>query len=134
MRFVHVCTILAALMVGSGVPVLRAQDEAADYPTASELFQQFMEQYSHQDYAEAKRTAERIDPVQLPSSERVTLYESIKQIDAKLEESGDPDAILDRADGRFAEGDVSGAVTLYKLVAGRDRASDDQRARGEVPR
>ena len=105
--------VLTGLCILAG-PSL-AEDDAAE-PTAAELFEQFMDQYSRGEYLEAKKTARRIDPVQLPSEQRVALYEKIKQIDIDTTEVADQRSVLEQADAAHKQGDLGKAIDLYKNV------------------
>ncbi len=121
LRSIVLCVLLAL-----GATTMLAWAQEADTP-ASQLFEQFMDQYARGEYDSARATAQQIDPVQLPRDQRVTLYETIKQIDSKAVEASDPAALFERAGAASKAGDPVSASNTYKLILQHEDATDEDK-------
>ncbi len=73
--------LCTGLIFTSAAPPSLAQN-AADQPTAAELYQQGMEKFNAGDLEAARVLFRRVDPMQLPRNERVKMYEAMQQLDA----------------------------------------------------
>lgn len=100
---------------------------AQERQTAEQIFQQGLAEYSAGDFAAAKQTLIRADPMQLPKDKRVTYYETIQAIDRQTQKLTDPAAKLKEASAAESEGQVSKAIALYRQVASSPSATEGQK-------
>jgi len=117
------CVLSAVALVGMESSIALAQERQ----TAEQMFQQGLAEFSAGNFPAAKQTLLRVDPMQLPKDKRVTLYETIKDIDRRTQNVTDPAAQLKEASDAQAAGQLPKAIALYRQVAASSSASGGSR-------
>lgn len=69
------------LMAGT-TSIAQAQDDAGGGATASELYQQGLSAFEAGEREKARSLFRQVDPMQLPTDQRVKMYEAMQQLDA----------------------------------------------------
>ena len=80
-----------------GVGAAGAQDADAE-PTAAEMFEGGMKLYLEGQYSKAKELLRDVDAMQLPKEERVVLWETIQEIDRRVNPTAEPNELLVNGD------------------------------------
>ncbi len=98
-----------------------------EHQSAQQLFDQGMQQYTDGDLIAAQQTFRRIDPLQLDKQQRLTMYETIQNIDRQIRQGADPKKLLRDAQQAQDRGDLSRALALYQSVARHPSSSTQQK-------
>ncbi|MCC7406759.1 MAG: hypothetical protein IT442_01725 [Phycisphaeraceae bacterium] len=122
-RLSVVVVVLSCLCAG---PV-RADEPVPAAPTPSQLHQG-LELYEQGQYDAAKDLLRQVDPMQLPSDQRVLLYQALQDIDRRTHAGGDASAVLAQADQARADGLLPRAIALYDSVASDEQADASVRS------
>lgn len=113
------------------VAPVRAQEDV----TAAQLFRQGMQLFERQDYAKAREVLRRVDGAQLPREDRVTLWETLRELDLRTAGGGEaapaaeeapaqPVNRLQQADELTRRGQSAEAISLYEQVLNDPDASE----------
>ncbi len=114
--------IFAGLLIGIGSWFSLAAD-----PTAQDLYKQGMQKYEQGDHAAALQTLRRVDPMQLSKDDRVSLFETLQDIDRKLHQKASPEDLLKQAASAQTEGKLPQALTMYEEVGRHPQATAAQK-------
>ena len=114
--------IFAGLLIGIGSWFSLAAD-----PTAQDLYKQGMQKYEQGDHAAALQTLRRVDPMQLSKDDRVSLFETLQDIDRKMHQKASPEDLLKQAASAQAEGKLPQALTMYEEAGRHPQATAAQK-------
>ncbi|NJL31327.1 MAG: hypothetical protein HC898_06680 [Phycisphaerales bacterium] len=104
--------IFAGLLIGIGSWFSLAAD-----PTADDLYKEGMQKYSQGDYSGSLQTLRRVDPMQLNKEDRVSLFETLQNIDRQLHQKASAEDLLKQAAAAQGQGKYPAAATLLEEVA-----------------
>ncbi|MCE9589363.1 MAG: hypothetical protein K8S99_02435 [Planctomycetes bacterium] len=108
-------------------PFLLADGGESDHPTATQLFEQGMQQFSAGDLDSARATLRRVDTAQLSKEDRNKMFNALKALDDQALKQGDASTVLSEADEAAKAGQFARAASLYESVKGNAKASEQQK-------
>ncbi len=112
-------------------PVLAQEEDVA----ASQLYQQGMRLFAEEKYEQAREVLRRVDGMQLPREDRVTLWETLQELDRRTQgtpapvggAAADPVNLLEQADDLNRRGRIPEATALYEQVLNDADASAEDK-------
>lgn len=120
--------VIGLVMWLSTGPVLSQDTMGPENTVANELFEQGMSQFEAADYPGARETLLRVDPMRLTKEQRVALYETMREIDRRLNQTDvTASELLQSAAGAMGSGRLSQAQDMYRRVLGHPQSSEAQK-------